>query len=289
MNTLIEQLLNGLTLGALYASVALGLALIFGVVRQVNFAHGEWFMVGSYVFFFLYAFAGLAYPLAVLLCGVAMAAFGVIFERLIVRPVSHRPWQVQVITTLAASIVLVNGAHLLMTSTPRVTPTPYLYTLLEFSGFRISLQRLIVLIVSLTVFVGLDLFLRRTRLGKAMRAMSQNRQACAVVGIDVPAISTVTFMVSGVLVGLGAGLVDPLYNIEPTMGAILILKAFAAVVMGGFGQVRGAIYGAFILGVTETIAVGYISSEYKDAIAFVIIILVLLVRPQGLFSRRVGL
>lgn len=289
MEVLLEQLINGLTLGALYASVAIGLALIFGVVRQINFAHGEWFMVASYAFYFLFSELDLPYPIALILGAGVMVIFGILFERIVVRPFTERSWYVQLITTLAASIVLANTAILLFTATPRNTPTPYLSTLVSVGSFQISLQRILVLVVSVISFVALDQFLNKTKLGKAMRAMSQNREACAVVGIEVKKISTVTFAASAALVALGAGLVDPLYNIEPTMGTVLILKAFAAVIMGGFGQVKGAIYSAFILGIAEALAAGYLSSEYKDAIAFILIIAVLILRPQGLFGRKVGL
>lgn len=289
MELFANQLINGLTLGAMYASVAIGLALIFGVVRQINFAHGEWFMVASYAFYFLFVEARTPYFLAILLCAVVMVAFGIVFERIVIRPFTERSWYVQLITTIAASIVLANLAILLFTSTPRNTPTPYLSMFVSLGPFRLSVQRLLVLVISVISFIGLELFLNRTKTGKAMRAMSQNREACAVVGIEVKKISTVTFAASAALVALGAGLVDPLYNIEPTMGTILILKAFAAVIMGGFGQVKGAIYAAFILGIAEALTAGYFSSEFKDAIAFVLIIAVLLFRPQGLFGRKVGL
>jgi branched-chain amino acid transport system permease protein len=150
----------------------------------------------------------------------------------------------------------------------------------------LSLQRIIVLVLTVLTFWVLHLFLEKTKTGKAMKAMSQNRDACAVVGVDVRRISTLTFAISCGLMGLSAGLVSPLFSIFPTMGLGLTFKALAAVIMGGFGQVNAAIYGALILGVTEALAAGYIASDYKDAIAFAMMILVLLLRPQGLLGRR---
>jgi branched-chain amino acid transport system permease protein len=285
----IEQMLNGLTLGAMYACIAAGQALIFGVARLINFAHGDMFMVGAYAFFFAYSVLGLPYPVAVCVSAVAMFGFGGLFERVIVRPILDRPWHVHLIATLGASIVLSSAAVIFFGTIPKSVPTSYAKTIIEVAGYRISLQRVIVLVGALLMFYALHLFLQKTKTGKAMKAMSQNRDACAVVGVDVWRISTLTFAISFGMLGLASGLISPLFIIFPTMGLGLTFKAFAAVIIGGFGQVNGAIYGALILGVTEALAVGYIASDYKDAIAFAIMILVLLLRPQGLFGKKVGI
>jgi branched-chain amino acid transport system permease protein len=289
MQTLVEQLLNGLTLGAMYGCIAVGQALIFGVARLINFAHGDMFMVGAYTFFLAFSVVGLPYPLAVIVSVVVMFGFGGLFERVVIRPILDRPWHVHLIATLGASVVLTNAFILMWGTTPKVVPTSYSATILEFAGFRMSLQRVIVLVVTVLGFFALHLFLEKTKTGKAMKAMSQNRDACAVVGVDVRRISTLTFALSCGLLGLASSVVAPLFIISPTMGMGLTFKAFAAVIMGGFGQVNGAIYGAFILGLTEALAAGYISVEYKDAIAFAMMVLVLLLRPQGLFGRKVGI
>jgi branched-chain amino acid transport system permease protein len=289
MQTFLEQILNGLTLGAMYGCIAVGQALIFGVARLINFAHGDMFMVGAYVFFIAFSVFGLPYPVAVLIAAIVMFGLGGLFERTIVRPILDRPWHVHLIATLGASIVLSNVAILIFGTTPKQVSNSYSATILEFAGFRLSQQRVILLVVTLLSFYCLHLFLQKTKTGKAMKAMSQNREACAVVGIDVRRISTLTFAISIGLLGLASGLVSPLYAIFPTMGLGLTFKAFAAVIMGGFGQVNGAIYGAFILGLTEALAAGYISSDYKDAIAFAMMIFVLLLRPQGLFGKKVGI
>lgn len=286
MEIFAEQLLNGLTLGLMYASIAAGQALIFGVARLINFAHGDMFMVGAYVFFVAYSVLGLPYPAAVVIAALVMFAFGLLFERVIVRPILDKPWHVHMIATLGASIVLANAAVLIWGATAREVPTVYSASVVELWGFRLSLQRIIVLAVTLLSFYVLHLFLQKTKIGKAMQAMSQNREACTVVGVDLRRISALTFGISVGLMGLAAGVVSPLYLIFPTMGLNLTFKAFAAVIMGGFGQVNGAIYGALILGVTEALAAGYIAPHYKDAIGFMVMILVLLIRPEGLFGRK---
>jgi branched-chain amino acid transport system permease protein len=289
MEDLLEQVIHGLTLGSMYAMVATGLALMFGVVRLINFAHGEFFMLGAYVFWWVFRELEVPYPLAGAVAVVAMAGFGLAYQRTVVRAVLDRSWHVQLIATLATSIVLTNGAILVMGTQPKEVPTRLASTILEVGGFRMAWQRLLVLVASVVVFAALHWFVARTKTGKAMRAMSQNREACAVVGIDIQRIALVTFALSAALAALAAALVTPLFNIFPDVGALLTLKAFAAVIVGGFGYVNGAIAASFLIGLAEALAAGYVSYAYKDAFAFIIMIAVLLWRPQGLFGRRIGI
>ena len=289
MEDLLEQLIHGLTLGSMYAMVAAGLALMFGVVRLINFAHGEFFMLGAYAFWFAYRAVGLPYPVAGLVAAGIMGGFGIVYERTVIRSILDRSWHVQLIATLATSITLTNLAIIVFGTQAKEVPTGLSSRILEIGEVRIAWHRLLVLGMSLLVFAALHWFVRRTKTGKAMRAMSQNREACAVVGVDVQRVALATFALSAVLAGGAAALVTPLFSIFPDMGALLTLKAFAAVIVGGFGYVQGAIAASFLIGVTESLAAGYISYAYKDAIAFVIMIAVLLWRPQGLFGRRIGI
>jgi branched-chain amino acid transport system permease protein len=286
---LAEQLVHGLTLGSMYAMVAAGLALMFGVVRLINFAHGEFYMLGGYAFWYAYRELGLPYPVAGLAATAAMSAFGLGYERTVIRAILLRSWHVQLIATLATSITLTNLAILVFGTQPKEVPTALSSSILEVAGLRVAWQRLLVLVAALVVFGALEWFVTRAKLGKAMRAMSQNREACAVVGVDVQRVALVTFAISAALAGGAASLVSPLFNIFPDVGALLTLKAFAAVIVGGFGYVKGAIAAAFLIGLAESIAAGYLSYAYKDAIAFVVMVLVLLIRPQGLFGRRIGI
>ena len=289
MEELIEQLVHGLTLGAMYAMVAAGLALMFGVVRLINFAHGEFFMLGAYAFWFAFKEIGLPYALALAAATAAMALFGVAYQVTVVRAVLARSWHVQLIATLATSIVLTNLAMIVFGNQPKEVPTTLSTGVLALGGLRIAWQRLLVLVVVMAAFTGLQLFVMRTKTGKAMRAMSQNREACAVVGVDVQKVARVTFAISAGLAAVAAALVSPLFNIFPDMGALLTLKAFAAVIVGGLGYVKGAIAASFLIGVAESLAGGYISYSYKDAIAFVMMIAFLIWRPLGLFGRRLGI
>ncbi|HEV8437500.1 MAG TPA: branched-chain amino acid ABC transporter permease [Methylomirabilota bacterium] len=289
MEDLLEQLIHGLTLGSMYAMVAAGLALMFGVVRLINFAHGEFFMLGAYAFWYGFRVLGLPYPLAGLGAAAVMGGFGIAYEQTVIRAILHRSWHVQLIATLATSITLTNLAIIVFGTQAKEVPTTLASRILEIGDLRIAWHRLLVLGASLLVFAALHWFVRRTKPGKAMRAMSQNREACAVVGIDVERVALHTFALGAALAGGAAALVTPLFNIYPDMGALLTLKAFAAVIVGGFGYVQGAIAASFLIAVTESLAAGYISYAYKDAIAFVIMIAVLLWRPQGLFGRRIGI
>jgi branched-chain amino acid transport system permease protein len=295
MDIFIEQILNGLTLGSQYALVAVGLALIFGVVEIVNFAHGEFFMLGAYAFVMVYPWDGpIPYPVAILLATGIMVLFGIGYERLVIHPILDRTWHTHIVATLATSIIFINAAIAIWGTTPKTTPTVFAKTMIQTPYFNISYQRIIVFTVTATAFILLQLLIQKTKAGKAMRAMSQNREACAVHGINVKNISILTFAISSGLTGLAAALLSPLFNVLPTMGTLLTLKAFAAVIMGGFGRVSGAIYASFIIGLTEALAAGYshhlnIDSAYRDAFPFGMMILVLLFRPFGLFGKKVGI
>ena len=281
--------MHGLTLGSMYAMVAAGLALMLGVARLINFAHGEFFMLGAYAFWYGYRERELPYPVAGVLAVALMLAWGVAYQRTIIRAILARSWHVQLIATLATSIVLTNLAIIVFGTQPKEVPTTLSSRILDVGGLRLAWQRLLVLGGALVCFAALHWLVTRTRAGRAMRAMSQNREACAVVGVDVQQVAMVTFAVSAALAAAAAALVSPLFNIFPDMGTALTLKAFAAVVAGGFGYVNGAIAASFLIGVTEAFAGSYVSYAYKDAIAFLIMIAVLLWRPQGLFGRRLGI
>jgi branched-chain amino acid transport system permease protein len=273
----------------MYAMVAAGLALMLGVARLINFAHGEFFMLGAYAFWYGYRELDLPYAVAGLLAPILMVVFGVAYEHTVIRAILPRSWHVQLIATLATSIVLTNLAIIVFGTQPKEVPTTLSSRILAVGGLRLAWQRLLVLGVSLVIFWALHRFVTRTRAGKAMRAMSQNREACAVVGVDVQRVALLTFGLSAALAAAAAVLVSPLFNIFPDMGAGLTLKAFAAVVAGGLGYVNGAIAASFLIGVSEALAGSYVSYAYKDAIAFLIMIGVLLWRPQGLFGRRLGI
>ncbi len=287
----LEHLLNGLTLGGLYALVTLGLALTFSVIDLVNFAHGDLFMMGSYTLFLLLNLQSVTLPywLIVIIVILATAFYAAVLERIAIHPIIHKSWRTHAVATLGLSIILQNAALVIFTSDPKQAPTPLTATIVSPLGIRTSVQRLIILGVTIAVFVGLQWFVKRTKLGKTMRAVSQNPEMCEVVGINVRRVALVTFALGGAITGLAAALITPLFSIFPSMGGLLTLKALAAIVMGGMGQVNGAMYAAFLMGIVESLFGGYVSFAFKDVVSFGLFILVLFVRPRGLFGKRVGL
>jgi branched-chain amino acid transport system permease protein len=286
---LLEQFVNGLTLGSLYALVAIGLALVVGVLRVINFAHGDLFMVAGYFFFLVHRDGATPYGVAVVATLAGMMGVGYVFERLVIERVLDKTWRVQLIATLAISVIVVNGFILYWGLHPKMAPTVYASQFLNLGPIRIAAQRVLVFVVAPVAFGLFSMFLQRTDIGRAMRAVSQNREACLVVGIDAHRIAGITFAVAAGLAGVAAALVVPLYSVFPTMGTLLTFKALAAVIMGGFGQVRGALVASYLLGVAEALAAGFISSSYADLVVFGVMVATLLARPQGLFGTKVGL
>jgi branched-chain amino acid transport system permease protein len=285
MRVVIEEVVNGLTLGSEYALVAAGLALIFGVAQIVNFAHGELYMVGAYLLYLIESYLNWPYVAAALLAVLVMGGVGVVFYLLVIRTVLGKGWQTQLVATLAASVLLVNVVIVTAGSVPKVVVSPLTGTVFALFVVRLSAQRFVVLAFALLAFAGLYTFLKYTKAGKAMRAMSQNRDAAVVVGIPIERVALSAVVAGAMLAGVAAVSIPPLANIHPTMGVVVTLKAFASVVMGGFGNVSGAIVSAFVLGLAEAIGIIWVPSEYADAIVFAIMIAVLLFRPHGLLGR----
>ncbi len=287
MTYLVDLLLNGLTLGAEYALVAAGLALIFGVLEIVSFAHGELFMVAGYLLYVFITRGRVAYWAAAPAVVLGMIAVGALFYAIVVRRILNRGWQVQLVATLAVSIVLVNGTIVVMGSSPKLVSSPLSEVILRLGSVRLSEQRLLVVGAAIVAFAGLYGVLQHTKTGKAMRAVAQNREAAMVVGIPIQRIGLAAVVTSSALAGVAAATIAPLYNLQPTMGQLVIVKAFAAVIMGGFGNVTGAIVAAAVLGVVEALTIGYVTSDYADVLVFGVMLLTLLFRPQGLFGRIV--
>ena len=269
--------------------MAVGLALIFGVAQLVNFAHGSIYMVGGYTFYILHSTVELNYWLAAISTVIIMVLFGFVYERIIVKPILTKPWYVQMVATLASSIVLTNLALQIWGAMPRQSTTKYASSIIDFYGLRLSQQRLIVFIGAGMFFLATHLFIQYSKTGKGMRAISQNREACKIVGIDLGYISRLTFGLSAGLAGIAAVTITPIYSVSPHFGQPLVLKSFAAIIIGGMGNMKGAFYASFLLGIIEALAAGYLSSAYQDAVGYVVMLIVLFLWPLGLFGRKIGL
>jgi branched-chain amino acid transport system permease protein len=292
----LQQLVNGVTWGSVYALIALGYTMVYGILRLINFAHGDVYMLGAFIG--LYAsgwFHAAENPnplkaLLVLLTSMLLSAgIGMVIERLAYKPVRKSPRLSALITAIGVSLLLENGGLLLFGADPKFFPQIIpAHNISLGMGVVISNQQVIVLAVSLALMIGLRTLVLHTKVGKAMQAVSHNHMAASLMGISVDSIITFTFMIgsalaaaAGVLVALQAP------KIEPLMGIMPGLKAFVAAVLGGIGNIPGAVVGGLVMGVAEVLVTGYLSSTYRDAIAFVLLIVILLVRPAGIFGKAV--
>ena len=281
-----QILVNGLTTGMTYALVAYGLSMVFGVLELVNWAHGQFYMVGAYFLFLFVTVMGWPYAVACIATVTAMSIFGMLFQLVVIRPVIYRPWQTQLVVTLGASVLLINLAAVLFGTFPLEASSPLNGMPLVFAGVSVSWQNVFGLAVAAVAFAVLHYVVRYTRFGKAMRAVSQNRDASVACGISIQRMGFLTFGLGAALAGVAAAVAAPLGNISPDTGSLLIFKAFAVVIMAGFGSVSGVIPAALLLGLAESFTAQFISSDYVDAVAFAVMLVVLVVRPQGLFGRQ---
>jgi branched-chain amino acid transport system permease protein len=295
---LFQQLANGIAWGSIYALIALGYTMVYGILRLINFAHGDIYMVGAFAAYYLSRLlhAGGAEPspalaVAVLLGSMLVCALlGMAMEFFAYRPVRKSSRLTALITAIGVSLLLENLGIRLFGADPKFFPQLVAPRTITFeNGVIVTNHQVSVVLVSIVLMVSLTLFIQKTRTGKAMRAVSFHRDAASLMGIPVNRIITITFAIGSALAaaaGVLVGLTNP--KIEPLMGIMPGVKAFVAAVLGGIGSIPGAVIGGLVMGVSEYLVVGYISSTYRDAIAFVILILVLLIRPAGLLGRNVA-
>jgi len=286
----LQQLLNGLSLGAIYALLALGYTMVYGVLRFINFAHADVFMVGSFAGYYAarHVPAGtLGGGLLVLLAAMAACAIlGMLIERFAYRPLRRAPRLNILITAIGMALFLEYGVQLLFGSTPRNFPAVFPSARFQFGALTVSSNQIVVIAVSAALLVGLQFIVFRTRLGAAMRAVSLNPRAAQLVGINLNTVVAFTFALGSALAGAGGVLYAMNYpSIDPFMGVMPGLKAFVAAILGGIGSLPGAALGALILGLAETLVGGSAYSTYKDAIAFGLLIVIMLLRPAGLLGR----
>ncbi len=281
----LQQVLNGLAMGAVYTLIALGLTIVFGILGIAHFAHGSAAMSGGYVTFVLTERLGLGFFPAMAVAMVAGAALGLVLERLAYRPVRDAPHINAFIIALGLTMIL-EGSNLLLFGPDQVViPTPY-RSVYSVAGLAVAELRVQVMLTACLAVTAMALFVSRTRTGRAIRAVAQNRQAAILMGVNADGVGMVVFALSSALGVIGGALVGALLAIAPGVGEGLVVKGFAVLFLGGLGSMPGAIVGGLILGVSESLAAGFISSAYKDVIAFLVMIGVLLVRPEGLLGTR---
>lgn len=286
MATILQLIVSGAMLGGVYALMSIGLTLVFGVLRVVNFAHGEYMMLAMYAVFWLFATLSLDPYLAALLVLPAAYLFGVLTERLFLRPTLEAAHVVQVFVTLGISVFLQNVALLLWTADFRSVRIPYASTIFELGPILLPASRLIAFTVAMLVALALGLVLKYTYMGMAIRATAQDRRCARLMGVDVDRVYSVTFATGSALVALAGILLMPLYPVNPFTGAEMILVAFVIVVMGGMGSILGAVVAGLLIGMVESLSAYWLGSEVKQLVYFIAFLLVLIAMPAGLFGKR---
>ena len=290
MTEFLQQLLNGLSLGAIYALIALGYTMVYGVLRFINFAHSDVFMVGAFAGYYLGQFlpADTIWGGCVALAGAmaAAAALGVTIERLAYRPLRNAPTLNVLITAIGVSLLLEYSGQVFFGAAPRTFPSVFPSRNFQLGTLTVSSNQLVVITVAIALVVALQFIVFRTKMGTAMRAVSLNPKAAQLVGVNNNVVITFTFALGSALAGAGGVLYSLNYpSIDPLMGVMPGLKAFVAAILGGIGNIPGAALGGLLLGTVETFVAGSQYSTYKDAIAFAILIIILLFRPAGLMGR----
>lgn len=288
MDQLLQHGLNALMLGGIYALLGIGLTLIFGIMRVVNFTHGELYAFGAYMMYMLVMLLEVNFFLALVLAVVLGVALGAIIEITLLRKLRSANIDTTMLVMIGAWIALQNTEQLIWTGVAKSIDSPFPAAPLVIGPVSVAWNRVFVFAVALVLIVGTYVLINHTRLGKAMRATFQDRETAALMGIQIGTINTATFALGSGLAAAAGALLGPVFVAYPTMGDLAALKAFAIVILGGLGNVVGATIGGFILAFVEELGAGYISSGYRDAMGFLLIIMVLVFRPTGLFAQKEG-
>ena len=284
---ILQQLINGISLGSIYALIALGYTMIYGIIKLINFAHGDIYMVGAYLGFYAITL-GIPIVPAILISMAVTSCLGVVVERLAYRPLRHAPRISVLITAIGMSFFLEYTMMALVSPTPRTFPATISDVSFEVGGLIISGQQLLIMGVTFLLMTILTYIVRRTKIGKAMRAASYDTEAAQLMGINADRIISITFAIGSALAAVAGVLIGIYYNaIDPLMGLMPGIKAFVAAVFGGIGSLPGAVFGGIVLGIVEAFISGIGLSMFRDAAAFAILILVLLLRPAGIFGKNV--
>lgn len=290
MDQFLQHSLNGLVLGSTYALLGIGLTLIFGIMRVVNMAHGELYSLGAYMAYAVVNALGLNYFGSILLAALAGLAMGAVIEWALLRRRNLAAIDEVMLIMIGVMIIMQNTELLMWGGVAKAVPSPFSQEPLVFGAVSVSPIRMFVLCTAIVLLVLFYLVIERSRLGLSMRATFQDKDAAKIVGVNVSRIYTLTFALGSCLAAVAGALLAPVFVVNPTMGDLASLKAFAIVILGGLGSLPGAAIGGFALAMVEEFGAGYISTAYRDAIGFLVILAVMVLRPQGLFAgkERVG-
>lgn len=285
----LQQMINGLSLGSIYALIALGYTMVYGIIKLINFAHGDVYMLGAFVAFYATTFFHLNFFVALVVAMVLCGVLGVVIERIAYKPLRHATRITALITAMGVSYVLEYTTQYFAGSEVKTFPTDLLNnTAFSFGGVRITMMQIYIFVITIVLMIILTYIVNKTKMGRAMRAVSVDEDAAKLMGINVDTTISFTFFLGSCLAGVAGVLVGVYYNsINPLMGMTPGLKAFIAAVFGGIGNIPGAMIGGLFIGIAETLVTAYGSSLYKDAIVYVILILVLILKPDGLLGKNV--
>ncbi|NLT58262.1 MAG: branched-chain amino acid ABC transporter permease [Clostridiales bacterium] len=291
MDVFLQQLINGLSLGSIYALVALGYTMVYGIIKLINFAHCDLYMVGAYIGYLCMTHAGLGFFPSLLLSMAGCMLLGVLIEKIAYKPLRNAPRISLLITAIGMSLLLEYGMMFFFSPNVRTYPpmTGLMARSFTVGGVLLSMQQVVIWLITLALMLLLQYLVHRTRAGRAMRAVSLDKDAARLMGIDIDATISYTFAIGSALAGAAGMLVGVYYNtINPLMGVLPGLKAFVAAVVGGIGIIPGAMAGGYLIGIVEVLVSGYGFSMYRDAIVFALLILILIVRPAGLLGKHEG-
>ena len=292
--TFLSYLINGISLGSVYAIIALGYTMVYVIAKMLNFAHGDVIMVGAYVCYLVFNNVGLPWWLSIIISMAVCTVLGIVIEKLAYKPLRAASSLAVLITAIGVSYFLQNAALLLWTSSPKNFPTSF-FEIKGDKGFtifdgqlQISYTALVTIICCIVIMIALTLFTEKTKMGKAMRAVSENKEAARLMGINVNKTISITFAIGSGLAAIAGVLLCSAYPIlQPTTGSMPGIKAFTAAVFGGIGSIPGAFLGGILLGILEIFAKAYISTQLSDAIVFAVLIIMLLVKPTGLLGKKI--
>jgi branched-chain amino acid transport system permease protein len=284
---IVQQLVNGLIIGATYGLMAVGLTMIFGMMDIINFAHGELYMLGGVFAYYLASQVGLNFFGAIGLAVVLVMIVGLIFDQLVLRKLRNEPTLITILVTIGLSILLQSTVMLFWGPSPQSIPSPFSSKTIQIGFIFLTPFKIFMAVITVAVIFGLHLLIQKTTLGKSMRAVFQDKESAAIVGININRVYAINFALGSGLAALAGALLGTLFVVYPNMGLIAVVKAFLIVIMGGMGNFLGAIFGGLLLGVVESMAAGFISSSYKDLFGLLIVMILLVVRPYGLFGRKI--
>lgn len=288
MTAFLQQLVNGLSLGSIYALIALGYTMVYGIIKLINFAHGDIYMLGAYCAFLITTYCGLGFIPALLISMVFCGVVGVLIERIAYKPLRHATRITALITAIGVSYVLEYATQYIMGSEVRTYPKLLTSASFHLGPVTITMQQVYIFVITVILMIVLQFIVQKTKMGRAMRAVSVDEDAARLMGIDVDKTISFTFLLGSALAGVAGVLVGIYYNsINPLMGMMPGLKAFIAAVFGGIGSIPGAMIGGLFIGIAETMVTAYGSSLYKDAIVYIILILILILKPAGLLGKNV--